>query len=113
MIGVANAPRQPFKMTAGRHAQSRYTFIDSKGKERHSHKSGRASFVWLHGVLIPLACGVTDQVEVSQGRGAPWHKVTGQDDAYRQIMDHYPMQPGIKRLVRSHRTRRGLPLLSS
>lgn len=103
-------PRQPFQMRGNRRAQARYTFIDSKGVERKVLKSGRASYVWLHAVLIPLACGVTESVEIRMDapKTGPWHTITGADDAYAQLLAYYPMMRATKRMVARRRAQKGM-----
>lgn len=100
--------RPPFKMLSNRGAQTRYTWVDSKGVERQAIKSGRASYVWLHAVLIPLAIGQTNEVEIRRTPDGPWHKVTGCDEAYQQIMDHYKLMTAMKRMVRRRRQAKGM-----
>lgn len=73
---------------------------------------GRASFVWLYGVLIPIACGVApDGVEIALRRGAKplvWHRITlTKAEAEAEISDHYPLQrASLGRLIASHRRRK-------
>lgn len=114
MIGRPGYPKQPFRMLPSTRADARYTFVDSRGKEQKIVRSGRASFVWQRSVLLTLATGVADSVEIRWSRGpkhGPWHTITGADDAYRQVLDHYPLQrAGLKRIMDNHRRRRGLPI---
>lgn len=74
--------------------------------------SGRASFVWLHGVLVPIACGLApDGVEIKARDLGKWHLITGTpDEAWSLIRQHYPMQKGLQRKVAWHRERNGLGL---
>jgi hypothetical protein len=112
VIGRPDMPRQPFRMLGSTHADVRFTWTDNRGKRLEEVRSGRASFVWLHYVLLKLACGTTDSVEIRWGRGrshGPWHTITGSDDAYRQVLDHYRLQRrALKRIMDNHRARRGL-----
>jgi hypothetical protein len=112
MIGRPDMPKQPFRMLGSTHADARFTWTDSRGVTKTVVRSGRSSFVWLYYVLMKLACGTTDSVEIRWGRGrnhGPWHAITGADDAYRQVLDHYPIQrAGLKRIMDNHRRKRGM-----
>jgi hypothetical protein len=107
-------PRPPFKMLPNRTAQARYTWTDSHGKQHNSLHSGRAHFIWYQYVLIPLACGVTNEVEIRTSLGrdrGPWHKVRfTPDEAQAWIEDGYPLaRVKARRLIASQRAKRGLP----
>jgi hypothetical protein len=115
--------RMPFKMLPHRTAQSRYFWREIHGgkvmdssKVRKSLRSGRAHFIWMQYVLIPLACGVTDSVEIRESRGGrgygPWHTITyTPDEAYARLMEFSGLQrASMKRLVESHRRKRGMPM---
>ncbi len=97
--------RMPFKMKPSRYAQTRYVSPDG----REQQMNARASYVWLWSVLVPLACGTATSVEIRETglRKGPWHLIDyTSDEAYALIVEHY--NPGTKRLVDSHRRKRGL-----
>lgn len=104
----------PFKMLPHRHAQSRYLSMDKRlGRERESLHSGRAHFIWMQYVLVPLACGVTEAVEIRENRGrerGPWHTITyTPDEAYALLMEFSGLQrASMKRLVATHRRKRDM-----
>lgn len=95
--------RPPFDVSGPRGAQAR--------RAGGRTITGRASFVWLHGVIVPIACGVADDgVEIRRrSPDGPWHRITyTPDEAYRLLVDRYPMQGGLRRKVEAFRRRNGL-----
>lgn len=72
------------------------------------YTDARASFVWLYGVLIPLAIGETDVEIRRRSPDGPWHKITySSDEAFDLIREHYPLQrKSLTKLVESHRRKR-------
>ena len=81
--------RPPFQLRADRGAQSR--------RPGGRLLTGRATFVWLYGVLLPLAEGL-EGVEFRMaprggGSNPPWHRITyTADEARALIEEHYPLQ---------------------
>lgn len=97
--------RPPFKMLPSRHAVARYVGPDGRKVVR----SARASYVWQWYVLVAIASGATDSVEIREDRRTTWHRVDyTHDEAYALIVEHYNV--GTRRMVESHRRRRGLPV---
>lgn len=92
--------RPPFKLLGSRHAQSRRPggrIID-----------GRSTFVWLHGVLIPLAIGYDGPIQIRRrSPDGPWHTITyTPDEALALIEEHYPLQrASLIRVIMTHRWR--------
>lgn len=93
--------KHPFQMTGDRGAQAR--------RPGGRTITGRASYVWLHGVLIPLALGARDVEIRRRDPDGPWHEITlSEDEAYAELKDHYPLQRGLQQVVERHREKRGL-----
>jgi hypothetical protein len=65
--------------------------------------SGRAHFVWLHGVLVPIACGLApDGVEIRrQSPFGPWHLIRmTPEEALAEIDAGYPLtRAGLRRKI--------------
>lgn len=101
--------RPPFKMVPSRYAVARHAAPDGRVRPL----TGRASFVWQWGVLIPIAAGTAPRgVEIRETglRQGPWHLIDYTEaEAYELIRKHY--RPGTVRLVESHRRKRGLPVI--
>lgn len=92
--------RAPFKLDGRHGAQAR--------RPGGRLLSARRSFVWLHGVIVPIACGL-EGVEIRKDSNSPWHRITyTPDEAYALLLTHYPMQRGLRRQVEMHRRRRGI-----
>lgn len=69
--------------------------------------TGRASYVWLHGVLIPLALGARGVEIRRRNPDGPWHEITlTEDEAFAELQAHYPLQKGLQRVVELHRAKR-------
>lgn len=101
--------RPPFQMVTHRSAMTRR----SVPGHRPMIRGARASYCWQWFVLVPIACGAApDGVEIRLsgsrgGREHPWYLIDyTPDEAYRLICRHYPA--GTRKLVESHRARRGL-----
>lgn len=95
------AKKPPFEMSASRGAQAR--------RPGGRIITGRASYVWLHGVLIPAALGAQGIEIRRRSPDGPWHKiVVTEDEAYRALKEHYPLQRGLQQVVERHREKRGL-----
>lgn len=93
--------KPPFKMSASRGAQARRT----AGRTL----TGRASYVWLHGVLVPLALGAQNVEIRRRSPDGPWHQITlSEDEAYAQLKEHYPLQTGLQQAVERHREKHRL-----
>lgn len=70
--------------------------------------TGRASYVWLYGVLVPIAIGhAPDGVKIRRcSPEGPWHLVTATpDEAYEELLAGYRMLPALKRMVTRRRRR--------
>lgn len=71
--------------------------------------TGRASYVWLHGVLVPLALGAKNVEIRRRSPDGPWHEITlSEDEAFAELQAHYPLQRGLQQAVERHREKRGL-----
>lgn len=93
--------KPPFTMSASRGAQAR--------RPGGRVITGRASYVWLHGVLVPAALGATGIEIRRRSPDGPWHKITmGEDEAWAEIQSGYPLQPGLRAAMEKHRAKRGL-----
>lgn len=93
--------KPPFKMLPSRYAAAR--------RPGGRPLSGRASYVWLYGVLVPAALGAKGiEIRRKQPDG-PWHEITlTESEAYEQLKAHYPLNKGLHRTVDLHREKRGL-----
>ena len=96
--------RRPFKISTARPAQAR------RPGGRPGGVSGRSSFVWLYGVLLPMADG-HDEIEIRL-TGGPWHRIRADAQAAMDEIQHYQIQrASLTKGVQYRRARRGLPPL--
>lgn len=96
----------PFKMLPSRHAQAR------RPGGRPGGLSGRASFVWLYGVLLPIADGETDVEIRRRSPDGPWHLVRMSAQRALDEIQHYEIQrASLTRGVQARRARKGRPPL--
>lgn len=99
----------PFKIAGFKWAQARRPSTDPRSP-KPVLLSGRAVHVWLHGVIVPIACGLAPEgVEIRKSHDSPWHLIDyTPDEAYALLVEHYPMQRGLRQKVDAHRKRNGL-----
>lgn len=78
----------PTKIAGHRHATIRYT--DWRGQK--VVRGGRAPFLWLWYVLLPLAAESTSEVEWRSDRGSTWHRLSASvEEAEEDLLAFSPM----------------------